>query len=186
VATRRCAVPGPEPTSDDGASEEGVATPEAAPGVVMRLLSRWWSRLVLIGIGVFALLQLVPYRVDNPSPRDEPAWDDPRTRELAVAACYSCHSNETKVAAWEQVAPIHWYIANHVKEGRAALNFSEWHTAAGEEAHEAAEPVGHGMPPDYYTYLGLHDESKLTADEVQQLIDGLERTIAADPPAGGD
>lgn len=139
-----------------------------------------------MGLGVFVVLQLVPYRVDNPSTRDEPAWDSPRTRELAVDACYSCHSNETKVAPFEQVAPIHWYIANHVKEGRAALNFSEWHTAAGEEADEAAEVVGGGMPPGYYTYFGLHDESKLTPAELQELIDGLERTMAEDPPAGGE
>ena len=102
-----------------------------------------------------------------------------------MRACYSCHSNETEVLPFEQVAPIHWYINNHVQEGRAALNFSEWHTAPGEEAGEAAEPVGEGMPPSYYTYFGLHSDSKLTPDEVQQLIDGLDATIAADPPSGG-
>ena len=110
----------------------------------------------------FALIQLVPYRVDNPKARDEPAWDSPATRALAVRSCFACHSNETKVAAFEQVAPIKWYIANHVKDGRAALNFSEWHTAAGEGAHDAAEPIGDGMPPSYFTYFGMHQDSKLT------------------------
>lgn len=153
--------------------------------VVKRLLSYWWFKLILVGVGVFLLMQLVPYRVDNPPARDEPAWDSPRTRELAVRACYSCHSNETKVLAFEKVAPIQWYIANHVKEGRAALNFSEWNTAAGEEADEAPEAIGEGMPPSYYTYFGLHKESKLTAAQFQELIDGLEKTIAADPPTGG-
>jgi mono/diheme cytochrome c family protein len=153
--------------------------------VVKRVLSYWWFKLILVGLGVFLMMQLVPYRVDNPPARDEPAWDSPRTRELASVACYSCHSNETKVLPFEKVAPIQWYIANHVKEGRAALNFSEWHTAAGEEADDAAEPVGDEMPPSYYTYLGLHKESKLTQAEFQELIDGLEKTIAADPPKGG-
>ena len=151
-----------------------------------RFFSRWWFRLILVGIGVFLLMQLVPYRVDNPKTRDEPAWDSPKTRDLAVRACYACHSNETKVMWFEKVAPVQWYIANHVKEGRSALNFSEWHLAAGEEADDAAEAVGDGMPPDYYTYFGLHDESKLTPAELQELIDGLERTTAADPPSGGD
>lgn len=151
-----------------------------------RFLSYWWFKLILVGLGVFLMIQFVPYRVDNPKTRDEPAWDSSRTRDLAVRACYSCHSNETKVLWFEKAAPVQWYIANHVKEGRAALNFSEWHTAAGEEADEAAEAVGDGMPPDYYTYFGLHQESKLTPAEFQELIDGLERTTAADPPAGGD
>lgn len=150
-----------------------------------RLISQWWWKVTLVGLVGFALIQLVPYRVDNPKTRDEPAWNSPATRALAVRACYACHSNETKVAAFEQVAPIKWYIANHVKEGRAALNFSEWHSAAGEGAHEAAEPIGDGMPPSYFTYFGMHQDSKLTPAEVRQLIDGLDKTIAADPPKGG-
>lgn len=150
-----------------------------------RALSYWWFKVLLVGAGVFLLMQLVPYRVDNPPPRDEPAWDSPATRELAVRACYSCHSNETKVLSFEHVAPISWYVANHVKEGRAALNFSEWHTRPGEEADDAAEAVGDEMPPSSYTYFGLHKEAKLTPAEQRQLIDGLERTIDADRPAEG-
>ena len=61
--------------------------------------------VLLIGLGVFvmlfAVIQLVPYRVTNPSPRNEPAWNRPETRRLAVAACYDCHSNETETAWWE-------------------------------------------------------------------------------------
>lgn len=150
-----------------------------------KLLSYWWFKALLAGVGIFLIIQLVPYNVDNPPKRDEPAWDSPKTRDLAVRACYSCHSNETKVLPFEKVAPIKWYIANHVKEGRAALNFSEWHTAAGEEAGDATEPIGEGMPPSYYTYFGLHKDSKLTQAQFQQLIDGLNKTIAADPPSGG-
>jgi hypothetical protein len=153
---------------------------------VKRFLSYWWFKLILVGLGIFLMIQFIPYGVDNPTTRDEPAWDSARTRDLAVRACYSCHSNETEVLWFEKAAPVKWYIANHVKEGRAALNFSEWHTAAGEEADEAAEAVGDGMPPAYYTYFGLHSESKLTPAEFQELIDGLERTTAADPPTGGD
>jgi mono/diheme cytochrome c family protein len=155
-------------------------------GAVKRFFSYWWFKLILVGLVVFLAIQFVPYRVDNPSARDEPAWDSPTTRSLAVRACYSCHSNETKVLWFEKAAPVHWYIANHVKEGRAALNFSEWHTAPGEEADDAAEVVGDGMPPSYYTYFGLHDEAKLSPDELRALIDGLERTMADDPPAGVD
>lgn len=150
-----------------------------------RFIAKWWWKVIIVGLVGFAAIQLVPYRVDNPKTRDEPAWDSPTTRALAVRGCFACHSNDTKVAAFEHVAPVKWYVANHVKEGRAKLNFSEWHTAAGEEAHDAAEPIGDGMPPSYFTYFGLHQDSKLTPAETKQLIDGLKKTIAADPPAGG-
>lgn len=152
----------------------------------MRRLLSHWRAILFLAVGGLVVMQFVPYRVDNPSARDEPKWDSPRTRELAMRSCGDCHSNETKVAWFEQPAPVAWYIANHVKEGRAALNFSEWHTAAGESAHDAAEPIGGGsMPPSYYTWFGLHSDSKLSPAEVKELVAGLQKTTAADPPKGG-
>ena len=93
----------------------------------MRFLrTRWVLRgLIVLGVALLAI-QLVPYRVSNPSARNEPQWDSPRTRSLAVAACFDCHSNETKVLAFERVAPLSWWIKGHVDDGRAALNFSDF------------------------------------------------------------
>lgn len=153
---------------------------------MMKFLRMWWWK-VLIGLAVVMVaIQFVPYSVDNPSARDEPKWDSPQTRELFMNACGACHSNETKILWFENVAPVKWYVANHVKEGRGAMNISEWHTAAGEHADEPGETIDRGsMPPGYYTYFGLHSESKLTAAQKQALIDGLDKTIAGDPPKGG-
>ena len=110
-------------------------------------------------IGAFLLIQLVPYRVSNPSTRDEPKWDSPRTRELAVRACYDCHSNEVKSEWYSNIAPVSWWITNHVNDGREALNFSEWNSGRGEGGDDAAETVAEGsMPPGYYTWFGLHSE----------------------------
>jgi hypothetical protein len=150
-----------------------------------RIGSKWWTAL-LGAVVVLVLIQFVPYRVGHRSARDEPKWDSPRTRTLVMRACGDCHSNQTKLLWFEQVAPITWYIANHVKEGRAALNFDEWHTAPGDGASEAGEAVSEGsMPPSYYTYFGLHGDSKLSRAQMKDLIDGLERTATADPPRGG-
>lgn len=144
----------------------------------------WWKLLVVMGAG-FLLIQLIPYGVDNPSTNDEPQWDSAQTRELFMRACADCHSNNTNVLWFEHVAPVKWYITNHVREGRAGLNVSEWNTAPGHGVDEMAEEIEEGaMPPSYYTYFGLHSEAKLTDSEKRQLIDGLEATLAADPPAG--
>jgi mono/diheme cytochrome c family protein len=146
-------------------------------------LRRWWLRILLAGLAGLLLIQLVPYGVDNPPARDEPAWDSPQTRELAVRACYDCHSNETELLWFEHAAPIKWYVANHVREGRAALNFSEWSTDPGHEADDAAEVVEDGsMPPGAYTAFGLHGDAELSDAEVAALVAGLERTIDADEP----
>ena len=80
-------------------------------------------------------------------PRRQPAGEagaglgQPADRKLAVAACYDCHSNETATYWWEDVAPLSWWITNHVKDGRAALNFSEC-TKSGRSRGERRERDG--------------------------------------------
>ena len=144
----------------------------------LRHKSRRFLLLLVAGLLVlgFGLIQLVPYRVDNPAVLHEPRWDSPQTRTLAVAACFDCHSNETSTYWWEDIAPLSWWITNHVKEGRAALNFSECTKGGGE--NDASETVREGsMPPNYYTWLGLHSNAKLTQAEKDQLASGLTATL---------
>ena len=151
-----------------------------------RLLPYWWFKLGFGAFVLFLAIQLVPYRVDNPPARDQPTWDYTQTEDLAMRACSACHSNQTQVLWFEHVAPVSWYVTNHVEEGRAALNFDTWSTSAGEGSDEPWEPLEEGsMPPSYYHCLGLHQDTKLTAAETKQLIEGLKKTVAADPPSGG-
>ena len=127
---------------------------------------------------VFGLIQLVPYRVTNPTANAEPTWDTPRTRQLASAACFDCHSDQTAAYWWEDIAPLSWWITNHVDEGRRALNFSECTKRTGGESGEAAETITNGsMPPNYYTWLGLHSDATMTAQQRRELAAGLKTTL---------
>ncbi len=143
-------------------------------------MKRWMTSLLVvlaIGLVTLAAIQLIPYRVTNPPVNGEPSWDSPRTRELAVAACFDCHSNQSHPTWWERIAPLSWWITNHVDDGRERLNFSEWGTRRG-GGDDAAETVRDGsMPPSYYTWLGLHANAKLTAAQRRELATGLERTL---------
>src|SRR4051794_16607373 len=85
-------------------------------------------------------IQLIPYRVSDPSARASVPWDSPRTEALAMQACADCHSNRTKLLWFEHVAPISWWIKGHVDEGRDALNFDDW-PRLGEGGGEAAKTV---------------------------------------------
>ena len=127
--------------------------------------------LVIVGI------QAVPYGRNhtNPPVRLEPPWDGERTRELAVRACFDCHSNETVWPWYTNVAPVSWWISGGVEEGREALNFSEWDRVQ-EEAHEAAEVVLEGeMPPN--SYVLLHPEAALDPAELLDLAEGLRAAV---------
>jgi Haem-binding domain len=80
------------------------------------------------------------------------AWDAPETRELAVRACFDCHSNETVWPWYSHVAPISWLVWSDVVRGRKELNFSEWDRPQ-LEARESGSTVRKGlMPPWYYPW----------------------------------
>jgi heme-binding protein len=136
--------------------------------------------LRFIGIALVVVLvaiQLVPYgrRHTNPPARVEPQWDAPVTRALAVRACYDCHSNETIWPWYSRVAPMSWLAQRDVDEGRRKVNFSEWDRSQ-KEAPESAKAVRKGEMPPWF-YVALHPDARLTAEETQALIAGLEATL---------
>jgi len=135
--------------------------------------------LILAGAAVFVFVAIqlipVPLRGNNPPVAQEPEWDSLETRDLAVRACYDCHSNETVWPAYAYVAPASWLLARDVQEGREVLNFSEWGSRR-YETHEIVEVMQRGsMPPRYY--LPLHPTANLTEDETRQLLRGVEATF---------
>ena len=152
--------------------------------------------LVRAGLGllvVAVLLQLVPYGRDHTNPpvtRDAP-WPDARARELAAAACYDCHSNQTRWPPQSHLAPFSWLLTRDVEQGRAELNFSTWDEDDG-EADDGAEAVAEGsMPPR--RYLLAHPDANLSDAERRLLVDALEAMDQArrgggdrSGPGGGD
>jgi hypothetical protein len=128
-------------------------------------------------IGLFGVMQLIPYgrAHTNPPVVAEPAWDSPRTRELAKRACFDCHSNETRWPWYAHVAPFSWVMQRHVDIGRSVMNFSEW-TRPYELAEQAgSEVIRTEMPPRGYRML--HEHAQLTHAEKVELARGLHATL---------
>jgi len=141
---------------------------------------RWKSVLAvasLVALALLLVIQVVPYGRDhhNPPVVAEPRWNSSTTRELAVRACFDCHSNQTQWPWYSNVAPMSWLVQNHVEEGRRELNFSVWSQGEGDEAAEAVRDGE--MPPRSYTLL--HPEARLTDAEREQLARGLDASLTA-------
>lgn len=140
---------------------------------------RWIFVIIAIGAFGFLLIQLIPFGRDhsNPPVTSEPAWDSPRTKELVQAACYDCHSNQTKWPWYSNVAPMSWLLYQDVAEARSTFNFNEITPAQG------ADWVGTmvfmiknaSMPPA--RYQALHPEARFSTAERQEIIDGLLATF---------
>jgi hypothetical protein len=127
--------------------------------------------------GAFLLLQLVPYgrTHSNPPTIAEPAWDSPRTRELAVRACFDCHSNQTRWPWYSKVAPLSWSVQFDVEAARSVINFSEWNRRYALDGYAGRRTSTGMMPPSKYRIA--HAEANLTPAERMELARGLEATL---------
>jgi mono/diheme cytochrome c family protein len=135
-----------------------------------------------VALGLFLLIQLVPYGHDhsNPRPTQPVAFDSTRTQQLMTDACGDCHSDLTDWPPESSVAPMSWLIQHDVEEGRGILNFSEWDKPQPELGEVVGEIQEGGMPP--FQYKLLHPDARLSDAEKAALITGLTRTYGQDPP----
>lgn len=128
--------------------------------------------LLRAGLGLvvaFGAIQLIPVAgVDDNPPQRYDLQAPADVKAALQAACYDCHSNETKWPWYSRVAPISWRIAAHVDDGRAALNFSEWGDKAEEDRQfdreNVWEMIDTGVMP-LSDYLLLHPEAVLSDEQ---------------------
>ncbi|MGC8653786.1 MAG: heme-binding domain-containing protein [Candidatus Kryptoniota bacterium] len=135
-------------------------------------------KIVLIIIGVFIIVQFVPYGHShiNPPVVGEPKWDSPQTESLFYRACGNCHSNKTSWPWYSNIAPASWLVQSDVDEAREDFNVSEWVPGRTNHGSRAAEEVREGdMPP--FQYLIMHPEARLSKTEKDALIRGLIKTF---------
>ena len=143
----------------------------------MKKLLHGLTMTVAFLVGLTAVIQLVPYgrAHGNPPVMQEPAWDQPRTRELAKRACFDCHSNETEWPWYSHLAPVSWALQRDVDAGRAVLNFSEWTRPYELSSEAGGEVLRRDMPPR--SYRMMHGMSNLTQEEKVELARGLHATF---------
>jgi quercetin dioxygenase-like cupin family protein len=112
-----------------------------------------------------------PVVADLPAP--------PAVAQILRNSCYNCHSNETKLAWFDQVAPAYWLVASDVKKARSHLNFSELGNAPKAQQvaflFEAVTQIQFGAMP-LPSYRLAHPESRVTPEQLAILKSYLEST----------
>lgn len=97
----------------------------------------------------------------------------PQVESVLMRSCADCHSNNTRWPWYSQVAPVSWFLVNHVEEGRRHLNISEWMRPgvndpaqyAREKFHSACREVQLGRMP-LTSYLLIHRDAHLSPTDV--------------------
>lgn len=98
----------------------------------------------------------------------------PQVAAILDRSCGDCHSNKTRWPWYSNVAPVSWFVIDHVDDGRSHLNFSEWGRYNQRETQDMFRQICNevksgNMPLSSYT--PLHPGSKLSADDVKLLCD---------------
>ncbi len=93
------------------------------------------------------------------------------------SACYDCHSNETIYPWYANIAPVKWWLYDHINEGREELNFSDWKTLSKTDQAEALDDISSTvvdkeMPLESYPIT--HPEAKLSEEDRQAISDWAE------------
>lgn len=146
-----------------------------------------------IGLGLFAVIVILQFfRIDKENPEVIPRKDfitqtnpSDNIKAMLKNACYDCHSNTTKYPWYSNVAPISWWLKDHIDEGRKHLNFSEWvDYPLKKQQHkleECWEMVENKEMP-LKSYLYTHSEADLTDQERETLEEWfklLEQSLAS-------
>ena len=94
-------------------------------------------------------------------------------RTILQNSCFDCHSNNTRYPWYNNIAPVSFWLADHIEEGKSELNFSEWETYSDkkkdhklEELYEETER--RSMPLKEYTWT--HKEAKLTDAQIDAVV----------------
>lgn len=98
-------------------------------------------------------------------------------RAILERACRDCHSNDTRWPWYSNVAPVSWFVIDHVNHGRRHFNYSDWAQYAPEDAdrilmNTCAFARKESMPMP--SYLLMHRDARLTDADVAALCDWTE------------
>lgn len=130
---------------------------------------------------IFLLLVIQSFRIDKTTQPIDPSKDfisltaaNTEITNTLKIACYDCHSNQPTYPWYTNIAPVSWWVKNHINEGSHHLNFSEWGTYSekrkNHKLEECIEMVEEGeMPLSSYTIM--HKEAKLTDAQRLQLVE---------------
>ena len=140
---------------------------------VLRTILMWLA--LAIG-GMFFALQFAPSPVQ---PLVRSTTDSrvhlqiaghPEVGAILDRSCKDCHSNQTRVPWYDQVAPVSWMVSQHVNQGREVLNFSDWGSRqpTADEMEELCDAVSSGSMP-LRSYTLIHRKAILSKRDVDTI-----------------
>jgi hypothetical protein len=93
--------------------------------------------------------------------------------KILERSCYDCHSNNTSYPWYSNIQPVAWWLNDHVVEGKAELNFSEFGSYKPKKQAHKMEEVAEMLEADEMplkSYTLIHTNAVLNAEEKAAVI----------------
>jgi mono/diheme cytochrome c family protein len=132
---------------------------------------RTLSKLLVAGAAVFVGLQTIRPNIPV-KPATAEVQAPPEIKTILQKDCYSCHSDQRRLAWFDQVVPAYWLVRHDIVTARRHLNFSTLGAkpAAAQKAalYEAVNMIQLGAMP-LPQFVSLHPDAKVTPQELATL-----------------
>lgn len=147
-------------------------------------------KIFLFLLVVFIVIQFIqPARNENgqvlPTDITNMAVVPDTVKAILAAACYDCHSNNTRYPWYSYIQPGGWWLAKHIRDGKEELNFSEFGSYSTRrqisKLRSIEGSVNDGTMP-MPSYMLMHKGARLTKEEKTMIVDWvsmLQRSLSA-------
>ena len=148
----------------------------------MKKSIKFLRALGIIGLIALVVIQFIPVEENNQGYQSVLAFEaetnvSHELAEIFRANCYDCHSNQTQYPWYSAVAPINFWLDEHVRDGKKHFNVSQWSEySVKRKDHKLEELIEEveetEMPLPSYTWV----HGDLTETERQTLMDWAQMT----------
>lgn len=122
--------------------------------------------ILIVALLAFVVIQFIRPDKNNGGYETVMAFENETKPSVEVASilketCYDCHSDQTQYPWYAEIAPVSFWLDDHIEHGTSHFNVSEWESySVKKKDHKLEELIEmveeKEMPLDSYTWL--HDD----------------------------
>lgn len=135
----------------------------------------------LIVVSILLVIQVIRPDFKNPTANPKDALHaNAQVMKILKGSCYDCHSNETKYPWYSNIAPVSWFMADHIDNGRKAINFSDWVSMDPQRKLARLKRADHLINRDLMpirNYTWMHKHAKLSPEQKNVLDQFFDKQI---------
>jgi len=131
-------------------------------------------QILLWSLGTLLLAQFIQVSIPDIPKNIDKSEEIKAPKHIASilkTSCYDCHSYQTNLPWYGNIAPISWEVRNHIKEGRAWVNFQKFSTYSQEKKEKIykgiIKSINFRMPIPMY--IKMHEDAKLTQAQRKEI-----------------